>query len=78
MTAKASGGKRIRVKLTKADWQEIYYALQTKAIAIASGLYGSEDKLGQDQRWIRDLRRIMSKIGPDGLRAGKCGVAKTK
>jgi len=78
MTPKTSSGKRIRVKLTKADWQEIYYALVTKAIGISSGTYGTETRPGQDRAWIRDLRRITTKIGLEGLRASKCGVARAK
>ena len=78
MTDKISSGKRIRVKLTKADWQEIYYALLTKAIAVVCARYGAETRPGQDRLWVRHLRRIMIKIGPDGLRAYKCGVAKAK
>jgi hypothetical protein len=78
MTDKASSGKRIRVKLTKADWQEIYYALIAKAIGISSGTYGAETRPGQDRTWIRDLRRIVIKIGLEGVRASKCGVARAK
>ena len=76
MTPKTSSGKRIRVKLTKEDWLEIYFALHTKVTLIAT--YGTEAEPGQDQAWIRNLRRTMAKIGPDGVRAALRGVAKAK
>ena len=78
MMARGPSGKRTRVKLAKGDWQEIYYALLTKAIAVVCARYGAETRPGQDRLWVRHLRRIMIKIGPDGLRAYKCGVAKAK
>jgi hypothetical protein len=42
-------------KLTKEDWIEIYYALDTKAYNIY-----------EDAKWAAHLRNIMEKIGPDG------------
>lgn len=46
-----------RQQLTKEDWAEIYYALDSK--------WQSPTCVG-DGSWQRHLRRIMDKIGPDG------------
>jgi len=45
------------VKLSKADWTEIYYALGSKLLAIERGLYGKGEK-----KWQAHLRKIMYKL----------------
>src|SRR5207245_2068730 len=60
MRARGPAGRLSRVKLTKEDWLEIYFALHTKVTLIAT--YGTEDEPGQDQAWIRNIRRTMAKI----------------
>ena len=52
------------MNLSDEDWIEIYYALESKAIAIEHGAY-ADDKRGK-KRWIRHLREIMNKIGTEG------------
>lgn len=52
------------LELTKDDWVEIYYALESKAIAIDHGAYADCGKMKKE--WIAHLRGIMDKIGPDG------------
>jgi hypothetical protein len=51
-------------ELTKEDWVEIYYALDSKAKAVKDGEY-TGDK-AHARRWASHLREIMTKIGPDG------------
>lgn len=62
------------VQLTKAEWEEIAAAVQSKIWLIQKGEYGPEDEPGQDADWLRDLVSIQNKIGIDGLRAVKRGV----
>lgn len=61
-----------RPRLSALDWQEIFYALETKAHAIKKGHYNMPDDRPQEyafrRKWSRHLRRIMRKIGPDGRR----------
>lgn len=64
-----------RVKLSKADWEEIYYALQTKKQAVQSGAMGAEDRPGADKAWEKHLDHILSRIGSDGEQAIARGVA---
>lgn len=59
------------VELTKEDWEEIYYALETKRTRIADGEYGDGEI---DQEWIEHLDKIMRKIGLEGEDAAKLGV----
>lgn len=47
--------------LTKADWAEIYYALNSKEI---SPTCAGRDR--ESVEWRKHLREIMRKIGPDG------------
>ena len=63
------------IRLTRKDWTEIYYALETKALALKRGDYAPEDELGQDAVWIAHLEAIKRKIGSDGLAAASQGVA---
>ena len=64
-------GKRIR--LTEDDWMEIYYALQTNPLEITSGAY--DEKPGDNQQLINQLKAIQGKIGPNGELAAQQGVA---
>lgn len=50
------------VHLSNAEWQEIYYSLESKVNAIKAGYYGPENKRGEDKRWIGDINSIMEKI----------------
>jgi hypothetical protein len=71
------------VTLSKADWVEIYYALDTKIGLIENGDYGDCDHVEAgvdcpercDESWMEHMRIIMSKIGDDGTVALKEGVA---
>jgi hypothetical protein len=62
------------IRLTGKDWSEIYYALESKALALRQGEYGLEDKPGQDVEWIRHIETIKRLIGPDGTTAAQEGV----
>ena len=65
-------------KLTAKECEEIYYALETKWQAIAGGKYDmvpAEPGMPQDptdadkiwkKPWIKELKAIIKKIGPDG------------
>lgn len=50
------------ISLTKEQWGEIYYALDTKARLIKDGFYGPEEKRGANKRWIEDIQEIMTRI----------------
>ena len=55
-------------KLTRRDWDEIYYALELKAVSVESGNYDSVPQeiaapVCETLRWAQHLRRIMAKIG---------------
>jgi hypothetical protein len=65
------------ISLTPEDWAEIYYALDTKSVALRRGDYVPEDALGDDARWIAHLEAIKDKIGPDGADAASEGVARS-
>lgn len=51
-------------KLTKEDWTEIYYALETKLTKVEQGEYGGSKAEGK--KWAKHLGEIIDKIGPDG------------
>ena len=55
-----------KVKLTDADWLEIWSALESKTFLINQGYYGKETEKGQDKKWIKHLKTIQKKIGDDG------------
>lgn len=71
------------VKLTASDWQEIYYALDTKLHNIPgplplAGAWTKEEERKQrandaanTKKWAAHLKSIMRKIGPDGLNMTK-------
>ena len=55
------------VKLTRAEWEEIYFALDRKATEIESGLLDDEpDEISQldsaTAQWAADLRTTMAKV----------------
>lgn len=72
--------KTIRaVRLTRADWEEIYAALDTKKVALERGEYAPCMEHGPscsacDIAWIEHLGRILEAIGPDGHDAADLGV----
>ena len=66
------------ISLTREDWSEIYYALETKARALRQGKYGPEDKPGQDTEWIAHIEAVKQRIGPDGNTAAQRGVARSE
>jgi hypothetical protein len=47
---------------SKADLEEIYYALADKADRIEKGEYGPEDEEGDDEEWVAQLKEIMERI----------------
>jgi hypothetical protein len=67
---KNDGGKAMRhPRLTRKDWDEIYFALDLKADEVAAGRYdevpGEADMVGSETfRWAVHLRIIIGKIGP--------------
>jgi len=65
------------VKLSREDWIEIYYALESKSEAIERGEYGVEFERGEEARWLAHLSAIKGKIGDDGLAAAKGGVRRS-
>jgi hypothetical protein len=66
------------IRLTRNDWVEIYYALDTKLLALRQGNYSPEDILGQDDAWLVHLEKIKKKIGVDGSACANKGVASVK
>ncbi len=48
------------MELTREDWAEIYYALDSKRVLVVQGGYGHQSA------WAGHLADIMEKIGPDG------------
>lgn len=59
------------IYLSKADWEEIYYALESKMKGVFKGEYGT----GRSKRkWVKHLKSIMETIGPDGEIAIEKGV----
>jgi hypothetical protein len=60
------------VQLTKEDWVEIYYSVESKAKRVLAGEYG--DTTSSKRKWVKHLESIMKKIGPDGEEAVKNGV----
>jgi hypothetical protein len=66
------------ISLTREDWSEIYYALETKSLALRQGKYGPEDEPGQDAEWIDHIEAVRGKIAPDGVKAALKGVGRSK
>lgn len=57
------------VDLTREDWAEIYYALDTKMAWVLQHCRGMERS-----KWLAHLKEIMTKIGGDGDKAVENGV----
>ena len=67
----------MKTKLTAADWQEIYYAVDSKLHNLPpalplSGPWSEEQRLkmqrhdmAQTRNWARHLKSILRKLGPD-------------
>ncbi len=56
------------LKLTAQDWDEIFNALETKAVSVERGAYDFfpgevAPPNSETLRWANHLRRIMAKIG---------------
>jgi len=66
------------ITLTREDWSEIYYALETKSLALRQGKYKPEDGPGRDAEWITHIEAVREKIGPDGAIAALEGVERSK
>ena len=66
----AKFGEKTMIDLTRQDWAEIYYALDSKVNLIAQG--SPKDRLSK--RWIKQLEAIKEAIGPDGETAANEGV----
>ena len=58
------------IDLSRQDWAEIYYALDSKVNLIAES--SPKDRLSK--RWIKQLEAIKDAIGPDGETAADEGV----
>ena len=59
----------LQPELTARDWDEIYYALELKAVLVERGAYDFVPKEvaspnSETFTWAKHLRRIMAKIGP--------------
>lgn len=61
------------IELTKADWVEIFYSLESKMEGVLNEEYGNATV--SKRKWVKQLKRIMEKIGPDGELAIEKGVA---
>lgn len=55
-----------KINLKREDWAEIFFALESKAVAAV---------VANDRKHVEHLNNIIKKIGPDGARAFKRGVA---
>ena len=66
------------ITLTRKDWAEIYYALETKSVALRQGKYRPEDKARDDAEWIAHIEAVKEAIGPDGATAAQRGVARSE
>jgi hypothetical protein len=52
----------LSIAFKKSDWEEIYYALESKVNAIERGYYGPEENPGEDEDWIEHIRELMAVI----------------
>jgi hypothetical protein len=55
-------GRSVTIPLPREDWEEMYYALESKIKSIQAGDYGKEDEPGQDRKWIAHMKAIMKKL----------------
>jgi hypothetical protein len=65
------------IGLTASDWEEIYYALDTKLSRLKNGDYEKcleHAKCTCSEEWIAHINNIMDAIGPDGDDAFQRGV----
>ena len=58
------------IDLSREDWAEIYYALDSKVNLINE--HSPKERLSK--RWIKHLEAIMKAIGPDGETAADGSV----
>jgi hypothetical protein len=58
------------IDLSRADWEEIYYALDSKVNLVNERC--PKDRL--TRRWAKQLEAIKDAIGPDGETAADGGV----
>jgi hypothetical protein len=65
------------INLTVSDWQEIYYAIDTKLDCVKAGRYGSLTD-AENKRWEEHLQSILEKIGVDAETAIWEGVKPLK
>jgi hypothetical protein len=62
--------KTMATTLTQSDWEEIYYALDSKRTAI--GKAGDTcETLEEEECWSNQIGELMQKIGPDCYSAFK-------
>ena len=61
------------ISLTREDWSEIFYALESKVLAVRQGRYCFEDAADADAKWIAHLDELRQRIGPDGAKAAHEG-----
>ena len=56
------------MRLSREDWAEIYYALDSKRTLILEGKYDDDEDTADTvlQEWAAHLEGIMEAIGPDG------------
>ena len=66
------------ISLTREDWAEIYYALETKSQALRRGRLGQEEVPGEDAEWVVHLEAVKRTIGPDGAVAARRGVERSR
>ena len=49
------------IGLSRDDWSEIFYALESKSLAVRQGQYGSEDAADADSKWMAHLDELRQK-----------------
>jgi pyruvate-formate lyase-activating enzyme len=52
----------IKIEFRRKDWEEIFYALESKAKMIELGYYGPETREGENEDWIEHLTQILAVI----------------
>jgi hypothetical protein len=66
------------IGLSRDDWSEIFYALESKALAVRQGQYGSENAAGADSKWIAHLDELRQKNWSGWLDGGPRGSPSSK